>query len=124
MEAWRRDGTPLPEKVLELRDFNASLRTVEYKDKSIAEILVFEFNQCVAQICTGAACNSYCQLGDLVLRCFDRSLYAGGLRRVFQGAKFGLGDSKEKPLKELSQQQTADGYSEVNVQLFAIIDVQ
>ncbi|GMH61150.1 hypothetical protein TrRE_jg6597, partial [Triparma retinervis] len=60
--------------------------------------------------CTGAAGKSFCHLGDIVLRTFDRTLYVDGHGRVFARGPYDKGN-----LRELEVAWDNEGYANVAV---------
>ncbi|GMH61161.1 hypothetical protein TrRE_jg545, partial [Triparma retinervis] len=65
---------------------------------------------CLTAFCTGAAGSSFCHLGDIVHRKFDRTLYVDGHGRVFARGPYDKGN-----LRELEVGWNADGYGEIGV---------
>ena len=72
--------------------------------------VLYPADWCVAPFCTGAAGNSFCHLGDLVLRQFDRTIWVDGWGRAFCRGPYDEGD-----LEEMAVQRSPDGYATVNV---------
>ncbi|GMI42557.1 hypothetical protein TeGR_g5580 [Tetraparma gracilis] len=73
-------------------------------------LVIYPSNSCLCAFCTGAAGVSFCHLGDLVNRRYDRTIWVDGRGRVFSQGKY---DADE--FKEIAATYDGEGYANVAV---------